>query len=151
MAEQKNTPIIEKEDTEAINEKRRRAMVWYMLSVFLVAAILVTVSLLVQNRNLKLRDTEKDANSQNLQGRIEALQEEERDLRKTLAEHLLEDAVVANDEMDTARLETVMLQLENYADILTGDSKETYNQLKNAIQTETETEANNEVKENVRH
>lgn len=140
MAEQKNTPIIEKEDTEAINEKRRRAMVWYMLSVFLVAAILVTVSLLVQNRNLKLRDTEKDANSQNLQGRIEALQEEERDLRKTLAEHLLEDAVVANDEMDTARFETVMLQLENYADILTGDSKETYNQLKNAIQTETETE-----------
>lgn len=151
MAEQKNTPTIEKEDTEAINEKRRRAMVWYMLSVFLVAAILVTVSLLVQNRNLKLRDTEKDANSQNLQGRIEALQEEERDLRKTLAEHLLEDAVVANDEMNTARLETVMLQLENYADILTGDSKETYNQLKNAIQTETETEANNEVKENVRH
>lgn len=151
MAEQKNTPTIEKEDTEAINEKRRRAMVWYMLSVFLVAAILVTVSLLVQNRNLKLRDTEKDANSQNLQGRIEALQEEERDLRKTLAEHLLEDAVVANDEMDTARLETVMLQLENYADILTGDSRETYNQLKNAIQTETETEANNEVKENVRH
>lgn len=119
------------EEQPAINEKRRRAMVWYLLSMFLVAAILVAVSLFVQNRNLKLRDNEQDINSANLQGRIEALQEEERGLRFALANHLCNDAAEALESENYIKFEACMGELEPYADALTGETKKKYEEMKN--------------------
>lgn len=128
--EKKNVQVVEAPTQPAINYKRRRAMVWYLLSMFLVAAILVAVSLFVQNRNLKLRDTEQTSNSRNLQGRIESLQEEERALRAALADHLYNDAVEALEAENKIKFEACMAQLEPYADALTVEAKANYETMK---------------------
>lgn len=129
MSDQKQN--VKEVQEPAINEKRRRAMVWYLLSMFLVAAILVAVSLFVQNRNLKLRDNEQTNNSSTLQGRIETLQEEERGLRFALASHLFRDAQEAIENQNKEKFESVMAELEPYADALSADAKKEYETMKN--------------------
>lgn len=139
MIEQKEAQNdLHEEQTAALNEKRRRAMVGYLATLFAVAFLLVTVSLFVQNRTLKQRDNDNASNSLTLQGRIENLQQESRVLRAELANHLLEDAQMAFEEKDEERFVEVMTQLENYADALGSEEQSQYDALKGELPKDAE-------------
>lgn len=109
----------------ALSEKRKRAMVGYLAIMFLVAFLLVTLSLFVQNRNLK----QGNRDSLTLQGKLENLQTENRELRSALAEHLLSDAQTAHDRRRTEDFNTAMDALSPYADALSPESRTVYDEL----------------------
>lgn len=139
MIEQKEAQSeMREEQIAALNEKRRRAMVGYLATLFAVAFLLVTVSLFVQNRTLKQKDNDNASNSLTLQGKIENLQEESRVLRSELASHLLEDAQLAFDVKDEERFVEVMTQLEHYADALGSEEQSQYEALKGELPKDAE-------------
>lgn len=116
----------EKEQRDpALNEKRKRAMVGYLAIMFFVAFLLVALSLFVQNRNLRQASND----SLTLQGKLENLQTENRELRETLAQYLLEDAQQAYDSGDAETFSAAMEQLSAYAESLNAEGKAAYDAL----------------------
>jgi hypothetical protein len=109
----------------ALSEKRKRAMVQYLAVMFLVAFLLVLLSLFIQNRTLKQSNTD----SLTLQGRYESLQTENMELRRQLASQLLEDAQRAHLTHDVAVFTSAMERLVPVADALDSDQKRVYSEL----------------------
>lgn len=128
----------EKSKDPVLSEKRKRAMVEYMAIMFFVAFVLVLLSLIVQNRSLKQTTNENINTSMNLQGRIENLQSENRELRTKLAESLLLNAEQAYEAGDEESFLTAMQELDPYADALSSASREIYDFLSQELPTETD-------------
>ncbi len=123
-----------------LSEKRKRAMLEYMAILFVMAFLLVVLSLIVQNRNLRQASSANIHNNMTLEGRIENLQDENRELRTLLAQNLLATARRAYAMKDTYTFVQALEQLEPYADALRDDEREEYNRLSQALPAEKETE-----------
>lgn len=138
IKEQVKTLEPEKSKNPVLSEKRKRAMVEYMAIMFFVAFLLVLLSLLVQNRSLKQTTTENLNTSMTLQGRIENLQSENRELRGKLALALLQDAQQASQDDDEETFIATMAELEPYVDALPDEEKNIYEQLSQTLPAEEE-------------
>ena len=138
IKEQVKTLEPEKSKNPVLSEKRKRAMVEYMAIMFFVAFLLVLLSLLVQNRSLKQTTTENLNTSMTLQGRIENLQSENRELRGKLALALLQDAKQASQDDDEETFIATMAELEPYVDALPDEEKNVYEQLSQTLPAEEE-------------
>lgn len=138
IKEQVKTLEPEKSKDPVLSEKRKRAMVEYMAIMFFVAFLLVLLSLLVQNRSLKQTTTENLNTSMTLQGRIENLQSENRELRGKLALALLQDAQQASQDDDEETFIATMAELEPYVDALPDEEKNVYEQLSQTLPAEEE-------------
>lgn len=136
--EQVKTLEPKKKTDGGLSEKRKRAMVEYIASMFFVAFLLVLVSLFVQNRSLKQTTTENINTSMTLEGRLENMQTENRELREMLAQLLLDDARQANQANDTQAFVAAMTDLEPYSDSLAGENSEEYKQLCQLLPAEPE-------------
>lgn len=128
----------EKAKDPVLSEKRKRAMVEYMAIMFFVAFVLVLLSLIVQNRSLKQTTSENINTSMNLQGRIENLQSENRELRTKLAESLLINAKQAYEDGNEDAFLPAMAEIEPYADALSSADREIYDFLSQELPGETE-------------
>lgn len=124
------------EKNPILSAKRKRAMVEYIAIMFSVAFLLVLLSLFVQNRTLKQTTNENINTSMTLQGKIENLQSENRELRVKLAETLLDDAQNALENEKTEVFEAKMGELAVYVDALTAEEKKQYDQLSQHLPTE---------------
>lgn len=136
--EQVKTLEPKKKTAPALSEKRKRAMVEYIASMFFVAFVLVLVSLFVQNRSLKQATTENINTSLTLEGRLENMQTENRELREKLAALLFDDAVEANNAGKTETFAAAMEELAPYSDSLSNENREAYEQLCRLLPAEPE-------------
>lgn len=136
--EQVKTLEPKKKTDAGLSEKRKRAMVEYIASMFFVAFLLVLVSLFVQNRSLKQTTTENINTSMTLEGRLENMQTENRELREKLAVLLFDDVLEARYAASTETFAAAMEELAPYSDSLSNENREVYEELCKLLPAEPE-------------